>query len=348
MAKGRLDSAPIFTDIATLQADELPTGGIDVLAGGFPCKGLSLIGKKRGLYEDSRSRLIKHVYRLMDQTQPSYVFLENTPTVVLDRNFPDLISEMGKRGYRCAFLISSAGQVGATHQRKRWFLLACRPDATALRVSRKEELRLARLFRQDRHAKVVPRSHQAAGLTCQVFGNAVVPAQALAALKSLSAMLFDSVPLRQITFSTWVPTLSCLVEATGKVFQEEGARKRGTPRCGGSGFTVVPPRHASGSPSKKRIKGEFWTACMPTPRTRPVCAVPGRSMTARSKHDPGNFLLSTREMYPRGEVPEDETRSKLAVSDTFWATSMGFPSDWISKPLRAILREHPTRRGRGT
>ena len=338
MTRGRLHAAPIFPDITTLRAGDLPAGNIDMLTGGFPCKGVSLIGLKKGLYGDTRSRLVKHVYRLIDEVNPSYIFLENTPTIVHDKNFQTLLLELRKRAYRSVFVITTAGEMGASHQRKRWFLLACREGAAEPRLARKADASLARLFDQKGHNKVVPRSHQAACHTCQAFGNAVVPAQAAGAFLLLASLLFHPpTKLKSVTTKRWDATLPCLVDGKGRFLQEKGARSRRQERCGGGGFNVVPPRDGQGSPVRERIEEGFWKACMPTPRTRPSCAIPGRSMTARSKHDPGNFLLSSREMYPGGLVPDEETRSKLAVSDTFWAMSMGFPNDWISGPLRSLV-----------
>jgi len=339
MSRGRLHGAPIFPDVVSLKASDLPKGGIDLIAAGFPCQGLSLAGKKKGLYGDPRSSLVKHIYRLVDETRPLYVFLENTPTIVYDSDFPRLLSELRFRGYRCAFLQSTAGEVGASHQRKRWFLLACRPGAPRLRVAAKWERRLGSLFQQKVRRKVVSRSHQAAVHTCRMFGNAVVPAQAAAALRVLSDALFaHRADLRETSLARRDPTRPCLIEQTGKVLQERGPALPRSQKCGGPGFTVVPPRGDTGSPSRQSITRGFWKSCMPTARTTPSCAIPGRSMTGRSKHDPGNFLLSCRELYPDGKVPDDETRSKLAVSDSFWAMSMGFPSTWVSAPLRKLLR----------
>lgn len=347
MARGRLHSAPIFPDVITLSADDLPHGEIDIISGGFPCKGLSTAGKKAGLYEDSRSRLVRHVYRLVDDIQPSYVFLENTPTIVHDTNFRQLLREFSSRGYRCAFMWSSASEFGASHRRKRWFLLARRAGGAKLRISGGAQAQLARLFKQTVRSTVSPRCHQRARLTCQVFGNAVVPVQAFAALRSLYAVLCRTSPTFQnVSFAQMDPMIPCLVETTGVLQQDAETRRSERPKCGGAGFTIVPPRGTTGSPVRSAIRGQFWKSCMPTPRANPACAIPGRSMTGRTKHDPGNFLLSARELYSRGRVPDDEARSKLAVSDAFLATSMGFPSDWIGLPLQTTLHKSPSRRGR--
>lgn len=339
MSRGRLHSAPVFPDVTTLTASDLPKGGVDLIAAGFPCQGLSLAGKKGGLYGDLRSSLVKHVYRLVDETRPWYVFLENTPTIVHDGDFSRLLSELRDRGFRCTFLLSTAGEMGAPHQRKRWFLLACRHGGPKLRVSAAAGRRLARMFQQKPRSNVVPRSHQGAVHTCRTFGNAVVPAQAAAALKALNDMLCSSTSeMRKTSLAQRDSTRPCLIEQTGEVLQERGPARVRSQKCGGRGFTVVPPRGDKGRPSREIVTDTYWQACMPTARTTPSCAIPGRSMSARSKHDPGNFLLSSRELYPGGKVPDDEARSKLAVSDSFWAVSMGFPSNWVSAPLRALLR----------
>ena len=113
MAKGRLDRAPIHPDVTTLSGEDLPR--IDMIAGGFPCLGLSSVGQRKGLYGDSRSALVKEVYRLIDETQPNYVFLENTPRIVADRDYPRFLSDFRGRGYQCAFMVCSASQVSAKH-----------------------------------------------------------------------------------------------------------------------------------------------------------------------------------------------------------------------------------------
>eukprot|EP00959_Pyramimonas_sp_CCMP1952_P241714 5051999-Pyramimonas_sp.AAC.1 len=42
-----------------------------MIAGGFPCLGLSAVGTRRGLYGDQRSNLVKHVFRLVGELKPS-------------------------------------------------------------------------------------------------------------------------------------------------------------------------------------------------------------------------------------------------------------------------------------
>ena len=47
----------------------------------------SLIGRKQGLLGDERSKLVLHVCRLVEEAKPQYVFLENTPAIILDTDY---------------------------------------------------------------------------------------------------------------------------------------------------------------------------------------------------------------------------------------------------------------------
>ena len=78
---------------------------------------------------------------------------------------------------------------------------------------------------------------------------------------------------------------------------------------------------------------QFSKSCFPTPRTGPVCAAPGASLTKRSVGDAGTVLLSALEMHG-GKVPDDAARTRLMVSDGFWSVALGFPKDWIGDALR--------------
>lgn len=69
-------------DLSTSSADELGhlmglPGNVDVVFGGPPCQGFSLIGKRE--VDDPRNHLIYHFGRLVVQLRPRYFVLENVP-----------------------------------------------------------------------------------------------------------------------------------------------------------------------------------------------------------------------------------------------------------------------------
>lgn len=214
--------------------------------------------------------------------------------------------------------------------RARWFLLAQKPNASPLLVplARLEGLRA--LFSQKLRKKIMLRTEAKAKQTCLSFGNAVVPAQALSALRTLALALQDSTGAPATSLKTLKRQLPTVVDGT-QMLQWPGSESPNT-SCQGSGFTVEPPR-SEGASVKPIVRETFQSACMPTARTNTNCCLPGRSMTDRTRSDPANFLLSSREMYPNGRVPEDNDRSQLAVTPQFWAINFGFPHDWISEPL---------------
>jgi DNA (cytosine-5)-methyltransferase 1 len=73
----------ICSDVSKLSASRirslarLGNRQIDVLFGGPPCQGFSLIGKRR--FDDGRNRLLYEFARLVREFQPSYFLFENVP-----------------------------------------------------------------------------------------------------------------------------------------------------------------------------------------------------------------------------------------------------------------------------
>ncbi|MDA8584213.1 DNA cytosine methyltransferase [bacterium] len=80
----RFPGVPLWTDIRTLRGHDVPP--FELLTAGFPCQDLSVAGRKRGLREGHHSCLLWEVMRLLAEVErpPSYVLLENVPSVVRD------------------------------------------------------------------------------------------------------------------------------------------------------------------------------------------------------------------------------------------------------------------------
>jgi len=117
-------NCPIYSDLKTFPAREF-RGKVHGLIGGYPCQPFSSAGKRQG-EKDPRHLwpyLLKHVRAI----RPVWCFWENVAghtTMGLWR----VLSDLEEEGYRCAWGIFSAEEVGAPHQRKRVFILAYRAD----------------------------------------------------------------------------------------------------------------------------------------------------------------------------------------------------------------------------
>ena len=74
MEDAALDRAPVWDDVASF--DGRPwRGAVDIVTAGYPCQPFSVAGKRRGA-EDPR-HLWPHVARIVGETEPPFVFLEN-------------------------------------------------------------------------------------------------------------------------------------------------------------------------------------------------------------------------------------------------------------------------------
>jgi DNA (cytosine-5)-methyltransferase 1 len=124
MVDGLLPEAPIWDDIQTLQANEFPSGAIDIIYGGFPCQDISVAGRGKGL-GGKRSGLFFEIIRLAKEIKPKFVFLENVPAI-RTRGLDTVIQEFTEIGYDLRWTMLSAKAVGAPHKRDRWFMLAAR------------------------------------------------------------------------------------------------------------------------------------------------------------------------------------------------------------------------------
>lgn len=101
-------------------------GRVDCLAAGFPCQDISAAGKGEGI-TGARSGLVSEVFRAVDAIEPMFVFLENSPRI-RTRGRHVVIAELVSRGYAWRDGILAASDVGAWHDRERWWLLAANAD----------------------------------------------------------------------------------------------------------------------------------------------------------------------------------------------------------------------------
>ena len=140
MEKGFLDAAPVWSNLKTFPWEEFHKK-VDIISGGFPCQPFSAAGTRGG---DSDPRhLWPYIKRGIELARPALVFLENVQGILSaklkgthwedEEGTPVLLHifrELERVGYRPTAGIFSACEVGATHQRKRVFILAVSNELT--------------------------------------------------------------------------------------------------------------------------------------------------------------------------------------------------------------------------
>ena len=127
MEEGKLDAAPVFTDVKKFPYGKF-RGCVDILSGGFPCQPFSAAGKRQAT-EDPR-HLFPYIADGIRECQPRIVFLENVQGILSCKTADGepvlqyVLRTLEGLGYRATAGIFSAEEVGAPHQRKRVFILA--------------------------------------------------------------------------------------------------------------------------------------------------------------------------------------------------------------------------------
>ena len=123
-------------DISELSGKELLErhGDIDVVIGGPPCQGFSLIGKRDE--SDERNQLVMEYMRIIAEVKPKYFVMENVSgmTVGYGKEYLEkAIAFIEKQGYKVVrpYLVLNAVDYGVPQNRKRLFLLGYRNDQKA-------------------------------------------------------------------------------------------------------------------------------------------------------------------------------------------------------------------------
>ena len=125
MEAGFLDPAPIWTNLKTFPWHQF-RGKVDILSGGYPCQPFSAAGKRLG--KDDPRHLWPWIADGISILQPALCFFENVEGHI-SLGLSTVVSDLEGLGYKVAFGLFSASEVGAPHQRKRIFVLAHRNDA---------------------------------------------------------------------------------------------------------------------------------------------------------------------------------------------------------------------------
>ncbi len=104
---------------------------IDVVFGGPPCQGFSLIGKRA--LDDPRNSLVFHFLRLVLELNPKYFVMENVRGITIGHHrqfLKEIIEEFRKNGYNVEenYQVLNAAHYGVPQNRERLFLLGCRQD----------------------------------------------------------------------------------------------------------------------------------------------------------------------------------------------------------------------------
>jgi DNA (cytosine-5)-methyltransferase 1 len=113
---------------------KLGTKDIDVVVGGAPCQGFSLMGKRA--FEDPRNQLVFHYVRIVKELNPKYCVFENVRGLTLGKHvqfLEELIIALGDAGYEVIdpYKVLNAADYGVPQDRRRLFLVGTRKGLTA-------------------------------------------------------------------------------------------------------------------------------------------------------------------------------------------------------------------------
>jgi DNA (cytosine-5)-methyltransferase 1 len=137
-------TTPNLGDITTVPWHDVEA--VDILAGGFPCQDVSVMGARRGIRPDTRSGLWSHYGYAIDALRPSLVIIENVKGLLSADAHSDLercpwclgndgterhlralgavLGDLARLGYDTRWTGIRASDAGAPHERFRVFLVA--------------------------------------------------------------------------------------------------------------------------------------------------------------------------------------------------------------------------------
>ncbi len=126
-------SVTVLTGAAIRRRCGIGDRDIDVVFGGAPCQGFSMIGKRA--LDDPRNKLVSHFVRLVKELHPKYCVFENVKGLTVGRQvqfLQELVAALENAGYHVVlpYRVLNAADYGVPQNRFRLFLMAYRNDQT--------------------------------------------------------------------------------------------------------------------------------------------------------------------------------------------------------------------------
>lgn len=303
------------------------------------CVGMSNSGKREG-FANEQSGLYAHVVRLINETRPPFVLLENVAPIV-ELGMDDVLATLGKAGYNATWVVLYAYHAGAPQLRKRWFCLASRPGGPARTIKSTVKFAFYK-WTKEPVARMVKASPPWRRNRLGMMGNSVVPdVVRMAFCWMFSGGTMDIRAAAQASSLTFK-----LPEAT-KPFASGAKRVYGVFK-GGKTSGIHPPRGLAPRPNLRLV---LDPKAVPPPEktnplqtteliTRPIevmtWATPRRGvthgarlLTRRCKQD-----LPTQLRFERG-TPVGVRMGYVNPAWVEWL--MGFDVDWTSIPQNTEL-----------
>lgn len=119
---------PRYKDVTKFHATDAVRP--DLICGGFPCPDLSVAGRRAGLAGE-RSGLFYEFMRVVGESTPRWVLIENVPGLLSSNGGRDMgavLGKLGKLGYGYAYRVLDAQFFGVPQRRRRVFIVGCLGD----------------------------------------------------------------------------------------------------------------------------------------------------------------------------------------------------------------------------
>ncbi|MCP4661020.1 MAG: DNA cytosine methyltransferase [bacterium] len=186
MEEEALEPAPVFPDLCSFDGRDW-AGCVDLVFGGIPCQAHSVAGKQ--LRSADERDLVTEFLRLVGEVGPRLVFVENVRGFIAGDGLGRLLGGLAELGLDAEWGALSACALDAPHTRTRVFILAhtqrnglegLQPAGTTTGAARRSRWR-------DPYSGAlrIPDGAPPPVDRLRAIGNAVVPAQAAAALRIL-------------------------------------------------------------------------------------------------------------------------------------------------------------------
>lgn len=119
-------SWPVYSgSLLSIPRDQLPRVGPDLVIGGPPCQGFSVIGKMNP--SDQRSDHVFHFMDMVDRIKPKAFIMENVKALFENKRWDSvrnkLMQHANALGYECKFFLCDSSQFGVPQVRERLFFI---------------------------------------------------------------------------------------------------------------------------------------------------------------------------------------------------------------------------------